>query len=126
MNYAFSADNHSIEFSVPFQSFMYHKNGEPVVKLGNRMTVAFSLETSDQFSQPNSWASDASWPIRGYILAPPTPTTPTPIVTTITAVTAAGGLVAGALLAFGITTCYFTRRRNEYERVEDMSDRKKW
>jgi len=70
MKFAVSKDFHEIEISAPFEAFMNYANGKPTVALGKRMTVEFFLETSEQFSTPRAWASDGTWPIRGYVLEP--------------------------------------------------------
>jgi len=71
MQYAFSKDWTSVEFSAPFRTFMKHPSGEPVLGLGQKVNVMFALETSGEYSSPSdAWISDASWPIFGYVLDP--------------------------------------------------------
>lgn len=117
MDYAFSEDLHSIEFSVPFKSFMNFPDGQPVIKLGKRMTVAFTLEHSSQNSAPEEWVSDASWPIRGYILEPAGEIS-RPLSDYF--IGGAVGFVVGAVIV-GITALCVTRnKRSDYEVVVDM------
>jgi len=68
MEYAFSSDWTMVEMSAPFRMFMSHPSGRPVIHLGQKVNVMFALETSGQYSTPDRWVSDASWPIFGYLL----------------------------------------------------------
>jgi len=70
MEYAFSKDWTMVEMSAPYEVFMNHASGFPVLQLGQKVNVMFALETSGQYSTPDSWVSDASWPIFGYLLQP--------------------------------------------------------
>jgi len=99
MNYAFSADNHSVEFSVPFRAFMNLPDGTPAIKLGNRITVGFTLATSDQYSSPHIWASDSSWPIRGYLFGPTDAISPSQNLWADRFISGAVGLIIGAIIA---------------------------
>jgi hypothetical protein len=72
MEYAFTADGHTMELSAPFTAFMITPQGQPQVKLGNKINVVFMLETSGEYSIPKgSWATDSTFPIQGYVLDPP-------------------------------------------------------
>lgn len=59
MNFGFSDDKHSVEISAPFGAFLKYANGEPVIKIGNKINIAMALEVSGEYSVPvGSWATD--------------------------------------------------------------------
>jgi len=70
MRYAFGGNGSQFEMSVPFGAFLRFPDGSPVMRTGIKLTASFATETSSQFSTPQEWVSDASWPIRGYVVEP--------------------------------------------------------
>jgi hypothetical protein len=117
MNYAFSADNHSIEFSVPFKAFLNLLDGTPALKLGTRLTVAIDTQTSNYYSQPQIWVSDSTWPIRGYLFEPTDAVTPSQDLWEDRLIAGAIGLVIGAVIATIICLLATTLTRKGYKPV---------
>jgi len=99
INFEFSANQNQLELQVPFDEFLNMDNGLPALRLNQRITAVLTLETSGEYGEPPVWATDASWPIRGYILSP------NPEVDKITLVNFVGGGIIGMVL--GIFICGF-------------------
>eukprot|EP00697_Spironema_sp_BW2_P005731 gnl/Spiro4/17991_TR9599_c0_g1_i1.p1 gnl/Spiro4/17991_TR9599_c0_g1~~gnl/Spiro4/17991_TR9599_c0_g1_i1.p1 ORF type:complete len:400 (+),score=91.56 gnl/Spiro4/17991_TR9599_c0_g1_i1:123-1322(+) len=72
MDHAFDEARHQVEIKAPYRGFL-NRNGKPVLGLGQKVTVVMMLEGSGEYSSPNSWCTDAAYPIRGYVFEPPPP-----------------------------------------------------
>jgi hypothetical protein len=68
---ALSADGHELEMAIPMKGFLRDPLGKPLVTLGRRLNVSFSLEASGELAGGGEWASNTAAPIRGYVLEPP-------------------------------------------------------
>ena len=68
---AVSADGHELELKVPMKGFLVDPQGQPIVRLGRKLNVSFSLEASGELAPGGRWASNTAEPIRGYVLDPP-------------------------------------------------------
>jgi hypothetical protein len=68
---ALSADGHELEMAVPMKGFLKDPAGKPLVALGRRLTVSFSLEASGELAAGGRWASNTAAPIKNYRLEPP-------------------------------------------------------
>jgi hypothetical protein len=68
---ALSADGHELEMAIPLKGFLVDTNGRPLVRLGRKLTVSFSLEASGELAGGRCWASNTGAPIRGYVLEGP-------------------------------------------------------
>ena len=58
-----SDDGHEAEMKAPFRGFLNRKNGNPIVRLGRRIDVSFSLEASGELAPGGQWASDTADPV---------------------------------------------------------------
>jgi hypothetical protein len=67
---AVSADGHQIEVQFPYRGFLKDEKGKPIVQLGNKLDLSFSLEASGELAPGKDWASDTGEPISGYVLTP--------------------------------------------------------
>jgi hypothetical protein len=67
---AVSADGHELEMAIPMKGFLVDPAGQPLVRLGRKLTVSFSLEASGELAGGRRWASNTGAPIRGYVLEP--------------------------------------------------------
>ncbi len=72
-----SPDGHQAEMVAPFRGFMRdatqpHSAARPIVSLGKRINISFSLEASGELAPGGQWASNTAEPIRGYYPSPPT------------------------------------------------------
>lgn len=65
---ALSGDGHEAEVKAPFVGFMRYPNGDPIMKIGRKIDVSFSLEASGELAPDGEWASDTADPIVGYVL----------------------------------------------------------
>jgi hypothetical protein len=80
---ALSPDGHELEMIAPFAGFMSYpgaasgQRGAPIMQLGRRIDISFSLEASGELTTPpgdnGEWASDTASPIVGYYLGAPEP-----------------------------------------------------
>jgi hypothetical protein len=78
---AVSSDGHEAEMMAPMWGFYKKPNGQPVVQLGQKLDISFSLEGSGELSEgalalgyagkKSLWASDTAPPIVGYYLSTP-------------------------------------------------------
>lgn len=68
LSIALSDDGHEAEIKAPFLGFMRYPNGDPIMALGKKIDVSFSLEASPELSGQGTWASDTANPIVGYTL----------------------------------------------------------
>jgi hypothetical protein len=68
---ALSPDGHELEMKIPLRGFLVDPQGEPILKLGRKIQVSFSLEASGELAQGRRWASNTAEPIRGYVLEAP-------------------------------------------------------
>lgn len=59
-----SDDGHEAEMKAPFRGFLNRKNGNPIMKLGRRIDVSFSLEASSELAPGGQWASDTANPVK--------------------------------------------------------------
>ena len=59
-----SADGHRAEMKAPFRGFLNLKNGTPLIRLGRRIDVSFSLEASGELAAGGQWASDTAEPVK--------------------------------------------------------------
>ncbi len=59
-----SDDGHEAEMKAPFRGFLDRKNGNPIVRLGRRIDVSFSLEASGELAPGREWASDTADPVK--------------------------------------------------------------
>ena len=67
---AVSADGHQVEVKFPFKGFLRDEKGAPVVRLGSKIDLSFSLEASGELALGGAWGSDTGEPINGYHLTP--------------------------------------------------------
>jgi hypothetical protein len=67
---AISEDGHWLESKFPFRGFLQNENGDPIVSVGSRLDLSFSLEASGDFAATRQWASDTGEPIEGYLVTP--------------------------------------------------------
>ncbi|MCC6487537.1 MAG: hypothetical protein IT364_08545 [Candidatus Hydrogenedentes bacterium] len=58
-----SEDGHEAEMKAPFRGFLSRKNGNPIMRLGRRIDVSFSLEASGELAPGGEWASDTADPV---------------------------------------------------------------
>jgi hypothetical protein len=68
---AISSDGHEMEMKVPMKGFLVDPQGRPIVALGRKLNISFSLEVSGELTKGGRWASNTAEPIRGYVLDPP-------------------------------------------------------
>jgi hypothetical protein len=68
---ALSPDGHELEMKIPMRGFLVDPKGEPILKLGRKINVSFSLEASGELAKDRRWASNTAAPIRGYVLEGP-------------------------------------------------------
>jgi hypothetical protein len=68
---ALSADGHQLEMKIPMKGFLADQHGKPLVELGRKINVSFSLEASGELAGDGEWASNTGEPIRDYYLEPP-------------------------------------------------------
>jgi hypothetical protein len=68
---ALSADGHQLEMKIPMKGFLVDQHGKPLVALGRKINVSFSLEASGESAGDRKWASNTGEPIREYFLEPP-------------------------------------------------------
>jgi hypothetical protein len=68
---AVSADGHEMEMKIPMKGFLVDPKGRPIVALGRKINVSFSLEASGELTKGGRWASNTAEPIRGYVLDVP-------------------------------------------------------
>jgi len=68
---ALSADGHQLEMKIPMKGFLVDQHGKPLVALGRKINVSFSLEASGELAGDGKWASNTGEPIRDYYLEPP-------------------------------------------------------
>lgn len=78
---AVSGDGHEAEMMAPMWGFFNKPNGQPLVQLGQKLDISFSLEGSGELSEgalamgyagkKSLWASDTAPPIVGYHLSTP-------------------------------------------------------
>ncbi len=61
---ALSEDGHEAEMKAPFRGFLNRKNGSPIMRLGRRIDVSFSLEASGELAPGGQWASDTADPVK--------------------------------------------------------------
>ncbi|MCB9938421.1 MAG: alpha/beta hydrolase [Planctomycetaceae bacterium] len=67
---AVSSDGHQIEAKFPLKGFLRDEKGNPVIRLGTKIDLSFSLEASGELAPGREWASDTGEPINGYELTP--------------------------------------------------------
>lgn len=64
-----SADGRELEMKAPFRGFMKDSaTGEPIIALGKKLDVSFSLEASGELAPGGRWASDTADPIQKYVV----------------------------------------------------------
>lgn len=68
---ALSKDGHELEMVMPMKGFLVDPKGRPIVKLGQKINISFSLEASGELAPSGKWASNTGEPIRGYVLESP-------------------------------------------------------
>jgi hypothetical protein len=68
---ALSQDGHELEMIIPMKGFLVDPKGQPLVKLGRKINISFSLEASGELAKGGKWASNTAEPIRGYVLDAP-------------------------------------------------------
>jgi hypothetical protein len=68
---AISADGHALEAAFPFRGFLKDEGGRPIIALGRKIDLSFSLEASGEHSPDGDWASDTGEPILDYSLEAP-------------------------------------------------------
>lgn len=73
ISYGLSEDGHELEMCIPRKGFLTKQDGQPVIPLGQKIDVSFSLEASGELAPDpsRSWASDTGEPIVGYVLEAP-------------------------------------------------------
>lgn len=67
---AISPDGHRLEARFPYRGFLKNERGEPIMALGRKLDLSFSLEASGELAPGKRWASDTGEPINGYVLEP--------------------------------------------------------
>ena len=67
---ALSPDGHELEMIVPMKGFLVNAKGQPIVRLGQKLSISMSLEASGELSKGKRWASNTGEPIKGYVLEP--------------------------------------------------------
>jgi len=66
---AISADGHEAEMKAPFRGFMKDApNGNPIIALGKKLDLSFSLEASPELVPSDDWGSDTADPINKYVV----------------------------------------------------------
>src|SRR5262249_14277787 len=60
---ALSADGHELEMRIPMNGFLVDQQGKPLVALGRKINVSFSLEASGELAGDGQWASNTGEPI---------------------------------------------------------------
>ncbi len=68
---ALSIDGHELEMIFPFKGFLVDPKGKPLLQLGQKINVSFSLEASGELAEGKQWASNTAAPIVGYHLGLP-------------------------------------------------------
>jgi hypothetical protein len=68
---AISSNGHEMEMKVPMKGFLVDPQGKPIVALGRKLNISFSLEASGELTKDGRWASNTAEPIRGYMVEPP-------------------------------------------------------
>jgi hypothetical protein len=68
---ALSPDGHELEMKMPMKGFLVDPKGKPIIKLGQRLNISFSLEASGELAAGGKWASNTAAPIKGYVLEAP-------------------------------------------------------
>ena len=68
---ALAPNGHELEMVVPMKGFLVDPKGQPLVKLGRKISISFSLEASGELAKGGKWASNTGEPIRGYVLEAP-------------------------------------------------------
>mmetsp|Transcript_19972 Transcript_19972/g.27940 ORF Transcript_19972/g.27940 Transcript_19972/m.27940 type:complete len:401 (-) Transcript_19972:54-1256(-) len=107
MDFAFSEDGHSVEMKAPWKGFMRYMNKEPVIKYGKMIHIAFSLEVSGEYSNPQgSWATDSTRPIRGYVIEEPEDEGNVTLPIWALALTVGGCVLVGGLIMLGALIIY--------------------
>jgi len=56
---------------IPMNGFLVDQQGKPLVALGRKINVSFSLEASGELAGDGQWASNTGEPIRDYYLESP-------------------------------------------------------
>ncbi|MFO1019690.1 MAG: cadherin repeat domain-containing protein [Planctomycetales bacterium] len=69
---AISSDGHELEMIVPYVGFLKDSSGNPIVHLGSKLDLSFSLEASGELAPGGQWASNTAAPINGFSLDAPT------------------------------------------------------
>jgi hypothetical protein len=67
---ALSPDGHELEMCVPLKGFLKSKAGVPILQLGAKINISFSLEASGELCKDKRWSSNTAEPIKGYVLEP--------------------------------------------------------
>lgn len=70
---AVSEDGHCLEAAFPYRGFLKDETGRPILGLGRKIDLSFSLEASGEHSPDSQWASDTAEPVLKYWLKPPGP-----------------------------------------------------
>ncbi|MBX3176213.1 MAG: hypothetical protein KF886_02535 [Candidatus Hydrogenedentes bacterium] len=66
---AISGDGHEAEMKAPFRGFMKDSTtGQPIIALGKKLDLSFSLEASPELVPSDRWGSDTADPIEKYVL----------------------------------------------------------
>jgi hypothetical protein len=65
---ALSADGHELEMAIPMKGFLVDRAGKPIMRLGGKLNISFSLEASGELARGGRWASNTAAPIKGYRL----------------------------------------------------------
>jgi len=67
---AISQDGHVMEVAFPYKGFLVNERKQPIMALGNKIDISFSLEASGELAAGGDWASDTGEPVQGYVLTP--------------------------------------------------------
>lgn len=66
---AISDDGHEAEMKAPFRGFMKDApEGNPIIAMGKKLDVSFSLEASPELAPSEDWGSDTADPINTYVV----------------------------------------------------------
>jgi len=117
MEYAFSSDWTQVEMKAPYRGFLNNITGEPIIQFGMKINVAFILEVSGEYSVPPEWATDGSWPIRGYEIESSADANAVVIAPWAISIAIIGCIVGSSLVTLGVVLFIF-RRSKGYKAVK--------
>jgi len=116
MEYAFSSDWTQVEFKAPFKGFLNNVTDTPLIQIGSKINIVFLLEVSGEYSQPSgAWATDGSWPIRGYVVES---TSSDQLLKWQLALIIVGCIVGSATITLVVTVLLFRRYSKGYQAVK--------